>query len=52
MKDVENKFNSSICDAWVDDVELALLLIKKKSKQADVKKSEVKSLFDDILEQK
>ncbi|PFX19765.1 hypothetical protein AWC38_SpisGene15799 [Stylophora pistillata] len=52
MRDVENKFNSSICDAWVDDVELALLLIKKKSKQADAKKREVKNLFDDILEQK
>lgn len=32
MKDVENKFNSSICDVWVDDVEFVLFLIKKKFK--------------------
>lgn len=52
MKDVEDKFNSSICDAWVDDVELALLLIKKKSKRTDVNNNEVKNLLNDILEQK
>ena len=54
MKDVEEKFNNNICDAWVDDVELALMLIKAKSKRRDLKNDgdEAKNLVNDILEQK
>ena len=52
MKDVEEKFNNNICDAWVDDVELALMLIKKKSKQKNLKDHEAKELLNSILEQK
>lgn len=52
MKDVEEKFNNNICDAWVDDVELALMLIKKKSKRKNLKNNEAKELLNSILEQK
>lgn len=52
MKDVEEKFNNSICDAWVDDIELALLLLKRKSKRTDQNYDEVKDLLNNILKQK
>lgn len=52
MKDVEEKFNDNICDAWVDDVELALMLIKKKSRRKDLRNNEAKELLNSILEQK
>lgn len=52
MKDVEEKFNDNICDAWVDDVELALMLVKKKSRRKDLRNNEAKDLLKKILEQK
>ncbi len=52
MKDVEEKFNNNICDAWIDDVELALMLIKRKSKERDLKNDKAKNLVNIILEQK
>ena len=52
MKDVEEKFNNNICDAWVDDVELALMLVKKKSRRKDLRNNEAKELLNKILEQK
>lgn len=52
MKDVEEKFNNSICDAWIDDMELALMLIKRKSKGRNLKTDEAKDLVNNILEQK
>ena len=52
MKDVEEKFNDNICDAWAEDVELALMLVKKKSRQKDLKNNEAKELLKRILEQK
>ena len=52
MKDVEEKFNDNICDAWVDDVELALMLVKKKSRRKDLRNNEAKELLNRILEQK
>ena len=52
MKDVEEKCNDNICDAWVDDVELALMLVKKKSRRKDPRNNEAKELLNSILEQK
>lgn len=52
MQDVEEKFNDNICDAWVDDVELALMLVKKKSGRKDLRNNEAKELLKRILEQK
>lgn len=52
MKDVEEKFNRNICDAWIDDVELALMLIKRKSKGRDLKNDGARDLVNNILEQK
>ena len=52
MKDVVEKFNDNICDAWVDDVELALMLVKKKSRRKDLTNNEAKDLLEKILKQK
>ena len=52
LKDVEEKCNDNICDAWVDDVELALMLFKKKSSRKDLRNNEAKELLNRILEQK
>lgn len=52
MKDVEEKCNDNICDAWVDDVELALMLVKKKSRRKELRNNEAKELLNSILEQK
>ena len=52
MKDVEEKCNDNICDSWVEDVELALMLVQKKSRRTDLKDNEAKELLKRILEQK
>ena len=52
MKDVHEKFNDNICDNWVDDVELALMVMKRQSKGRDLKSGEIKNLLSNILEQK
>ena len=52
MKDVEDKFNDNIRDTWTDDVELALMLVKKKSRRKDLRNNEAKELLNSILEQK
>lgn len=52
MRDVHEKCNDNICDNWIDDVELALLVMQRKSRKRDLKKDEIKNLLNNILEQK
>lgn len=52
MRDVHKKFSENICDNWVDDVELALMIMKRQAKGRNIKNGEMKKLLNNILEQK
>lgn len=52
MEDIKRKLNNNIRDNWMDDVELALLLMKRKSGTRALKSSEIKYLLKDILQHK
>lgn len=51
MRDVHKKFSENICDNWVDDVELALMIMKRQAKGRNIKNGEMKKLLNNILEQ-
>lgn len=52
MRDVHKKFSENICDNWADDVELALMIMKRQAKGRNIKNGEMKKLLNNILEQK
>lgn len=52
MRDVHKKFSENICDNWADDVELALIIMKRQAKGRNIKNGEMKKLLNNILEQK
>lgn len=52
MEDIKQKLNNNIRDNWMDDVELALLLMKRKSGTRALRSSEIKYLLKDILQHK
>ena len=52
MRDVHEKFSDNICDNWADDVELALMIMKRQVKGKNIKNGEMKKLLNNILEQK
>ena len=52
IKDVQEKFKNNVSDSWMDDVELALLVMRRKSKTRDLKNDEIKNLLNNILEKK
>lgn len=52
MRDVHKKFSENICDNWADDVELALMIMKRQAKRRNIKNGEMKKLLNNILEQK
>ena len=49
MEDVKEKFKNNILDNWKDDVELALLVMKRNSRTGDLKGDEIKNLLDNIF---
>lgn len=51
MRDVHKKFSENICDNWADDVELALMIMKRQAKGRNIKNGEMKKLLNKILEQ-
>lgn len=51
MRDVHKKFSENICDNWADDVELALMIMKRQAKGRNIKNGEMKKLLNNILEQ-
>ena len=51
MRDVHKKFSENICDNWADDVELALMIMKRQAKGRNIKNEEMKKLLNKILEQ-
>lgn len=51
MRDVHKKFSENICDNWADDVELALVIMKRQAKGRNIKNGEMKKLLNKILEQ-
>ena len=46
MEDVKEKFKNNIRHNWLDDVQLALLVMKRKSRTGDLKSDEIKHLLD------
>lgn len=51
MRDVHKMFSENICDNWADDVELALMIMKRQAKGRNIKNGEMKKLLNKILEQ-
>ena len=51
MRDVHKKFSENICDNWADDVELALMIMKRQAKGRNIKNGEMKKLLNNIFEQ-
>lgn len=44
MRDVHKKFSENICDNWADDVELALMIMKRQAKGRNIKNGEMKKI--------